>query len=104
MAFTVEGEYERLMKIQAKSPNNQIPFECGVACGIVTRIEYIPRTYNNEVHMYLGNKVNVYVIAGWEKDEQLAFTITMDDVCKRYQDRKYRYNKQYGILEYYPNK
>ena len=48
MAFTVKGEYERLMKRKAeaeKSKYKQMGFECGCACGIVTRIEYIPKVY-----------------------------------------------------------
>ena len=45
MAFTVKGEYERLMKIKAecekKSHDKWLGFECGCACGFVTRIEYL---------------------------------------------------------------
>ena len=104
MAFTVRGEYERLMKIQAKVPEGKIPFECGCACGVVTRIEFVPRRYNEEAHVWLNEEIQVYVIAGWDKEEWAAFTITEYDVCKRYQDRKYRYNKKYGILEYFPYK
>lgn len=105
MAFTVKGEYERLMKRKAeaeKSKYKQMGFECGCACGIVTRIEYIPKGYNEEVHRWMEDEIQVYAIAGWSKKEDLIFTITEDDVSKRYQDRKYRYNKQYGILEFYP--
>ena len=104
MAFTVKGEYERLLKLEEKALDGRLLFECGVACGYVTRIKYIPRTYNYESHSWMNEKVEVYVIAGWDKHEQLAFTITENDVGRRYQDRQYRYNKQYGILEYYPYK
>lgn len=108
MAFTVKGEYERLMKIKAecekKLEDKHLSFECGVACGIVTRIEYIPRRYDHEVHRWFDDEVHVFVIAGWDNFEKLAFTITVNDVSRRYQDRKYRYNRQYGILEYFPYK
>ena len=37
MAFTVKGEYERLLKIKSecenKSKDKCLGFECGVACG-----------------------------------------------------------------------
>ena len=104
MAFTIKGEYDRLIKIKEKSPNKQIPFECGVACGVVTRIEYVPSRYNTEAHIWLNEEIQVYAIAGWEKEEQCAFAITENDVSRRYQDRKYRINQPFGILEYFPYK
>lgn len=99
MAFTVKGEYERLIKIKEKSENGQLPFECGVACGVVTKIEYLPRRYNNEIHSWQDEEVHIYAIAGWDKEEKLVLVLTEDDVCKRYQDRKYRYWKKWNILE-----
>lgn len=108
MAFTVKGEYERLMKIKAecekKSKDKWLGFECGCACGFVTRIEYLPKRYCEEIHDYLEEEIQVYVIAGLEDNEQLAFTLTENDVRKRYQDRRYKYWKQYGILGYFPYK
>ena len=107
MAFTVKGEYERLIKRKTEAENSkfkQMGFECGCVCGIVTRIEYVPRRYNYEAHRFLEEEIQIYVIAGWDKHEQLAFTLTDTDVSKRYKDRKYRYDKTYGILDFYPYK
>ena len=107
MAFTVKGEYKRLIKHKKKAENSkykQMGFECGCVCGIVTRIEYLPKRYSDEIHDYLDEEVQVFAIAGWSKKEELIFTLMENDVSKRYQDRKYRYNKQYGILEFYPYK
>lgn len=101
MAFTVKSEYERLIKIkderERKSEDKHLAFECGCACGYVTRIEYQPQNYA------LGNEeaILVYAIAGFDNYERLALYITEKDVSKRYQDRKYKYWKQYGILESY---
>ena len=103
MAFTVKGEYERLMKIQASVPLYQIPFECGCVCGYVTDLKYISRHYSEAIHSYIDDVLEVWVKTGFQKEPELAFTITSDDVCKRYQDRKYRYDKKFGILMYYPD-
>ena len=99
MAFTVKGEYERLMKYKARSENGKLPFECGVACGVVTRIEYIPSRYDNEAHCWLDEEIHIYAIAGWDKDEKLVLVLKENDVRKRYKNRKYYYWKQYNILE-----
>lgn len=42
MAFTVKEEYKRLNKIKndIESKGDEMAFECGCVCGIVTRIEY----------------------------------------------------------------
>jgi hypothetical protein len=104
MAFTIKGEYDRLIKIKEKAPNKQILFECGCVCGYVTEFKYIQRHYSEAVHRYIDDVLEVWVQTGFQKEPELAFTITEYDVCKRYQDRKYRYNKKYGILEYFPYK
>jgi hypothetical protein len=95
MAFTVKGEYERLRKIQEKSKDKKILFECGCACGCVTKIEYQPWDVFNE------EAVLIYGYAGFDNPntERLLMYITNKDVSKRYQDRKYRYWKQWNILE-----
>lgn len=107
MAFTVKDEYERLLEIKAeckkKSEDKHLGFECGVACGIVTRIEYIPAHYGKDFK-WDDEEIQVFVIAGLDDLEKLAFTITENDVRKRYQDRKYYYWKKYGILEFFPYK
>lgn len=97
MAFTVKGEYKRFKKLQEKSKNKQLPFECGCACGCVTRIEYKPYEYGQE------EAVVFYGYAGFDSPntERLLLCITNKDVSKRYQDRKYRYWKQWNILEYF---
>lgn len=99
MAFTVRGEYERLTKIKENNKDNEIPFACGCACGVVTNIMYYPHRYNEEIHDFQDEEIHIYGIAGWDKYEKLLFTITENDVYRRYQDRKYRYWKEYGILE-----
>lgn len=108
MAFTVKGEYDRLVKHKAecekKLKDKRMGFECGCACGYVTRIEYIPRKYNAEVHKWFDEEVHVYAIAGWDKEEKLVIVITENDVSKRYQDRSYKYWSKYGILESFPYK
>lgn len=108
MAFTVKGEYERLLKIKSdcekKSKDKCLGFECGCACGIVTRIEYLPSRYDKECHQWIDEEIQIYVIAGWDKFEKLAFVLTENDVSKRYQDRCYKYWKEYRILEYFPYK
>lgn len=97
MAFDVRGEYERLCKIKAerekKSKDKRLAFECGCACGYVTRIEYQPRTFIED------EAVLVYAIAGWSNKEQLVLYITEDDVSKAYKRRKYKYWKEFGVLE-----
>ena len=108
MAFTVKGEYERLLKIKSecenKSKDKCLGFECGVACGYVTRIEYIPRGYNNECHQWMEEELHIYAIAGWDDYEKLAIVLTENDVSRRYQDRCYKYWKEYGVLEHFPYK
>ena len=99
MAFTVNGEYERLMKYKNKSKYGQLPFECGVACGYVTRIEYLPNRYDKEIHNWLDEELHIYAIAGWSITEELVLVLQEHDVSKRYQDRKYKYWKQYNVLE-----
>ena len=59
MAFTVEGEYNRLLKIKAererKSKDKRLAFECGCACGYVTRIEYQPWKFDQEEAILVKN-------------------------------------------------
>ena len=93
MAFTVKGEYERLLKYKEKSENGKLPFECGCSCGYVTRIEYVPWSIGQT------ESINIYAVAGFDSHEKLALVLTENDVRKRYQDRKYKYWKQYNILE-----
>ena len=102
MAFTVKGEYDRLMKIKAecekKSKDKCLGFECGVACGYVTRIEYIPAHYGKD-YKWHDEEIQIFAIAGFDDYEKLVLVLTEKDVCKRYQDRRYRYWKQWQILE-----
>lgn len=103
MAFDVRGEYERLCKIKAerekKSKDKRLAFECGCACGYVTRIEYQPWGYDKELGEWVDEAVLVYAIAGWSNKEQLVLYITEDDVSKAYKRRKYKYWKEFGVLE-----
>lgn len=98
MAFTVEGEYNRLLKIKAererKSKDKHLAFECGCACGYVTRIEYQPWKFLEQEEAIL-----VYAIAGFDIEERLVLYITEKDVSKAYNRRKYKYWKQFGVLE-----
>lgn len=91
MAFTVKGEYERLFKYQLNSFDGKLPFEYGCITGYVTKIEYIPLKH------YQEEAIIIYGYIGSEEHSLLY--ITENDVRKRYQDRKYRYNKKYNILE-----
>lgn len=99
MAFTVKEEYERLIKIKQKqeTKRNRMCFEHGCVGGYVTRIEYLPRRYDNEVHRFLDEEIQIYV--NCFNREELALVLQEHDVSKRYQDRKYRWNKQYEIFE-----
>lgn len=98
MAFTVKEEYNRLIKIKKEREQNSkdkhLSFECGCACGYVTRIEYQPGVYMKQEEAIL-----VYAIAGFSNKEELVLYITENDVNKAYNKRKYRYWKKYGILE-----
>ena len=98
MAFTVKGEYDRLIKIKSecerKTKDKKLGFECGVACGYVTRIEYQPGESKEQ-----DEAVLIYAIAGWDIEEKLVLVLRENDVSKRYPDRKYRYYKQWNILE-----
>lgn len=98
MAFTVEGEYKRLLKIKAerekKLAGKHLAFECGCACGYVTRIEYQPSKFLEQEEAIL-----VYAIAGFDNKEKLVLYITENDVNKAYNRRKYKYWKEFGILE-----
>lgn len=93
MAFTVKGEYERLLKYKEKSKDGKLPFECGVACGYVTRIEYVPSTW------FCGERIDIFAIAGFDNFEKPVLSIRENDVKKRYQDRRYKYWKEFNVLE-----
>ena len=103
MAFSVKGEYERLIKIKntLESKGKQMPFEWGCVCGFVTRIEYCkvkPYDFDRTPpSIWLEEEIQVYVNCFGKED--LALTLREKDVKKRYQDRKYRWNKKYKILE-----
>lgn len=103
MAFTVKDEYKRLLKIkeerEKKSVDKHLAFECGCACGYVTRIEYQPYGYDIEFHKRIEEAILIYAIAGFCDDEQLVLTLTEDDVSKAYNKRKYKYWKEFGVLE-----
>lgn len=98
MAFTVEEEYKRLLKIkeerEKKSQDKHLAFECGCACGYVTRIEYQPWKFLEQEEAVL-----IYAIAGFSNEEELVLYITEKDVSKAYNRRKYRYWKKFGVLE-----
>lgn len=103
MAFTVQGEYERLLKIKAerekKSKDKRLAFECGCACGYVTRIEYQHYGYDTELHKMNDEAILIYAIAGFSNKEQLVLYLTENDVSKAYNRRKYKYWKEFGVLE-----
>lgn len=103
MAFTVREEYERLVKIkeerEKKSKDKYLAFECGCACGYVTKIEYLPYRYDEEVHKCFDEEIRIYAIAGFSNEEQLVLNLTENDVSKPYNKRKYRYWKEYCVLE-----
>lgn len=98
MAYTVEAEYKRLLKIKAerekKSEGKRLAFECGCACGYVTRIEYQPWKFLEQEEAIL-----VYAIAGFDNKEKLVLYITDNDVRKAHNRRKYKYWKEFGVLE-----
>ena len=98
MAYTVEGEYKRLLKIKAdrekKSEGKRLAFECGCACGYVTRIEHQPWKFLEQEEAIL-----VYAIAGFDNKEKLVLYITDNDVRKAHNRRKYKYWKEFGVLE-----
>ena len=100
MAFTVKEEYVRLLKIKhaQEDKRNGMCFEHGCVGGYVTRIDYLPRRYSVEVHRYLDEEIQIYVNCFGNREE-LALVLKEHDVRKRYQDRKYRWNKQYEIFE-----
>ena len=97
MAYDLKGEYKRFIKIQNKFKDKKIPFECGCACGYVSRIEYIPEDIRN------GQEECIWFwgAAGWQDytKENTLFVLLEEDVKRRYQDRRYRYDKKYNILE-----
>lgn len=99
MAFTVKEEYIRLLKIKhtQEDKRNGMCFEHGCVGGYVTKIDYLPRRYSVEVHRYLDEEIQIYVNCLGK--EELALVLTENDIRKRYQDRKYRWHKQYEIFE-----
>lgn len=97
MAFTVKGEYERLLNYQLNSFDGKLPFEYGCACGYVTRIEYLPNRI--ECNHWLDEEIRIYAIAGFDDFEKLVLVINKDDVSKRYQDRRYKYWREFNVLE-----
>lgn len=99
MAFTVKGEYERLLKHKEKSEDGKLPFECGCACGYVTRIEYLPNRYDYDCRCWCDEEIRIYAIAGWNTFEDLVLVLKEQDVNKRYQDRKYKYWREFNVLE-----
>lgn len=105
MAFTVEGEYKRLKKAkeerEKKSQDKHLGFECGCACGYVTRIEYQPREFDREVGTWTEEAITIYAIAGFSNQEQLVLYITENDVIRAHNRRKYKYWKEFGVLESY---
>ena len=104
MGFTVKEEYERLNKIQSRQKDGLLPFECGCVCGVVTRIKYLKPGIRDDGKWH-DDEIEIYVIAGTlQKTEQYCCSITADDVRRRYQDRKYRYDRKYNIFEFYPYK
>ena len=107
MAFTVKSEYKRLIKhkldAEKKSNDKRLGFECGCACGYVTRIEYIPAHYGVD-YKWHDEEIQIFAIAGFDNHEKLVLTLTESDICKRYQDRKYKYWNQYRIFEVFPGR
>lgn len=109
MAFTVKGEYERLKKISDKDKSegkDGIPFECGCACGYVEDIIYVPWHYDDVKRDFVKEHIEILGRAGFdysEKDSQAHLLLSLyEDVCSLpYYMRWYRYNKKFGIFEYF---
>ena len=101
MAFTLREEYERLVKIkdEREKKSEHLAFECGCACGYVTRMEYLPYRYDEEVHKCFDQEIRIYAIAGFDNEEKLVLRLTENDVRKPYNRRKYRYWREWKILE-----
>lgn len=101
MGFNIKEEYQRLIKIknEQEKKNKHLAFECGAACGYVTRIVL----REPEAFQWLidkdGYMILVYGIAGFSNQEELLLVIREDDVKRQYKNRNYYYHKQYGILE-----
>lgn len=107
MGFTVRDEYTRLQKLMDKK-NGRLPFENGCACGEVVRLEYVPWHYDEDANKFVQDELKVFGNAGFDYLEdqpklRLLFTITEKDAERAYNRRKYRYNKEFGILEYFEN-
>lgn len=108
MAFDVQGEYERLKKLydkNIKEGKTGLPFECGCACGEVTKITFVPWHYEREEGL-VEDMIILSGSAGFDylttpPTERTLFVITQKDCEKRYTDRKYRYDKKFNILEYF---
>ena len=112
MGFDIESEYQRLKKyldINVKDGKDGIPFECGCACGYATEIRIVPWHLEKNDYRpceWVRDHIEVYGNAGVDymasnPSPRLLFTITEEDVEKAYSRRDYRYNRQFGILEYY---
>ena len=82
MAFTLREEYERLVKIkyEREKKSEHLAFECGCACGYVTRMEYLPYRYDEEVHKCFDQEIRIYAIAGFNNEEKLVLRLTENDV------------------------
>ena len=44
-------------------------------------------------------EIRIYAIAGWNTFEDLVLVLKEQDVNKRYQDRKYKYWREFNVLE-----
>lgn len=99
MGYTIESEYKRLQKLQDKKP---LTFEYGGANGTITELRYLARDFCKKA------EIQVFGNAGFDylKDNpkpRILFTITEEDVSKRYDKRSYRYLKEYHTIAYYGN-
>ena len=77
--------YTTLNNYLNKYKTKELGFECGVACGKVTKI-----ILDKE-----ENKILIYGIAGWESEERILMIIA-ENMTK---GKEFKYWKQYHIFE-----
>ena len=83
--INLDKYYITLNNYLNKFKTKELGFECGVACGKVTKIEF-----NKE-----EDEILVIGIAGWENNERILMIIT-ENMTK---GKEFKYWKQYHIFE-----
>lgn len=77
--------YTTLVNYLNKYKTKKLGFECGVACGYVTRIELNKK----------DKELILYGLAGWESEERILMII-IENMTK---GKEFKYWKQYHIFE-----